>query len=264
MPQDIKLIASRRAYEFPPDALRLTMLSLDPIVARIQEVFKFQFAQVGTPQPTFGPVAQTLPPGLVFSMGTFASEGLDLVPIRLMHFEPRRIVIDVAGPSSSLEQILAGLTTMLSELRAPDGSPAIGSPSGVRNQSEISARFTFSLISLLIPKLGAVLKEGIGVTSNSQVLIPSLVFQLQEQGDEYIGTGPVVQTNGPMMELALRQGTHLDEQIYYSVAPLDSDAHLAYLGKLEHSLISDGASAQELPSVPHRRKASRVTTDKNR
>lgn len=79
MPQDIKLIASRRAYEFPPDALRLTMLSLAPIVQRLQEIFAFQFAQVGTPSPTFGPVAQTLPPGLVFTMGTFASEDFNLV-----------------------------------------------------------------------------------------------------------------------------------------------------------------------------------------
>lgn len=259
MSKDIKLIASRRAYEFPPDALRLTMLSLDPIVGRIQEVFKFQFAQVGTPQATFGPVAQTLPPGLVFSMGTFASEGSGLIPIRLLHFEPRRIVIDVAGPSSSLDEIFAGLKTMLGELTAPDGSPAIGILSNVRNQSEISARYTFELMALLAPNLGPIVKQGLGVEDDSRTLIPSLAFQVQQPQDEYIGTGPVVQTNGPMMEIALRQGTLPGEHIYYSIAPLDSEAHIAYLSNLEASLGSEDIPAQPAAETARRRRGSKAT-----
>src|SRR5258708_3755498 len=102
MPEQIAVLTSRRAYEFAADQLRLTILSTQPVYSQMQQAFQFQAVQVGTPQETFGPVPQTSPPGLVFGLGAAVSPEGQVIPIRALVFEPRRIVLDVAGPSQSV------------------------------------------------------------------------------------------------------------------------------------------------------------------
>ena len=96
MLEQVKLLASRRAYEFRPDDLRLSTLSIKPVQEQIQRLFQFQTAVMGSPMPTFGEVPATYPPGFVFNMGTWIAEDKQIIPIRLLHFEQRQIVIDVA------------------------------------------------------------------------------------------------------------------------------------------------------------------------
>jgi len=240
MPSEIKTLSARRAYEFRPDDLRLTLLSLVPIVEAIQEALKFQAASVGTPAPTFGAVAQTLPPGIIFQVGSFVSEEVGIIPIRLLHFEPRRIVFDVAGPSSSIGPIFMYVQRLITELglKASDGSPAIGPPSHVRDSSELSVHLAFHINAVLPNGTEAIFSDALGITAKPHIVVPTFTFQVEAEDAEYRGTDQVNQVNGPMVQLALRQGTIPSEGVYYSTAPLTSDAHIAYLTRLEEALSS--------------------------
>src|SRR6266481_2653164 len=105
MLEQIKILSSRRAYEFQQDDLRLSVVSARPVQQQFQELFRLQTSAMGSPSPTFGEVPATYPPGFVFDMGIWISPGEQLVPIRFLHFEQYRIVIDVAGTSDALTPI---------------------------------------------------------------------------------------------------------------------------------------------------------------
>src|SRR5260221_5979497 len=115
MLEQVKLLTSRRAYEFRPDDLRISMLSTKPVQEQIQQLFQFQTAMMGTPIATFGDVPVTYPPGFVFDMGVWISQDKQIIPIRFLHFEQSRIVIDVAGPPVALTPSFHGLRQLLFE-----------------------------------------------------------------------------------------------------------------------------------------------------
>ncbi len=139
MPEQVKVLASRRAYEFSPDSLRLTMLSVQVVQQQIQQLFGFQSVAIGSPIPTFGEVPATYPPGVVFNLGVWIHQEEHIVPIRFLHFEQNRIVIDIAGPTAAIDEIAERLFHFLSGLRSPDGSPVVGGPERILNYSEITA-----------------------------------------------------------------------------------------------------------------------------
>ena len=235
MLEQVKLLASRRAYEFHPDDLRLSTLSIKPVQEQIQRLFQFQTAVMGSPMPTFGEVPATYPPGFVFNMGLWISEDKQIVPIRLLHFEQRRIVIDAAGPSSAITAIYEHLRRFLSELQTPDGSPIVGEPARVLDHTVISAQFSFALDALLVPPLHQLI---VGTTANSResVLVPTIVMQVHPIGQEVAKLANPEESGA--FTWGLRVGTRPEEHIYLSAAPLDSEAHLAYLTKLDAALTS--------------------------
>src|SRR5947207_15196277 len=148
MLEQVKLLTSRRAYEFRPDDLRLSALSIKPMQEQITQLFQFQTAAMAVPMATFGVVPATYPPGFVFDMGVWISEEKQLIPIRFLHFVQRRIVIDVAGPSSAITAVLEQLRHFLSELQASDGSPIVGEPEHMLDQTVYTAQFPFPLEAL--------------------------------------------------------------------------------------------------------------------
>src|SRR5581483_2971695 len=101
----VKILTSRRAYEFSPDALRLSSVSIQPVQYQIQQLFNFQSSAIGTPMATFGEVPSTFPPGIVFNIGVWIHQEEHIVPIRFLHFEQNRIVIDVVGPTIAIDDI---------------------------------------------------------------------------------------------------------------------------------------------------------------
>lgn len=235
MLEDIKIITSRRAYEFRPDDLRLSMLSIKPIQDQIQQLFQFQSSAVGTPFPTFGDVSVTIPPGLIFNSGFWLLADEQLVPIRFLHFEQNRIVVDVAGPSSVISAVFEHLKHFLAPLRSPDGSSIIGEVERVRDYSEITASYSFPLEALLAKPLRKLFSNKTGATgSKDQVLIPTLALQAYSNEQ---ALPAVPGANHPFVfTFTLRSGTRPDEHVYFSSAPLDSNEHLSYLNELQTSL----------------------------
>ncbi len=235
MLKQVKLLASRRAYEFRPDDLRLSTLSIKPVQEQVQRLFQFQTAVMGSPMPTFGEVPATYPPGFVFNMGIWISEDKQIIPIRLLHFEQRRIVIDVAGPSSTITAIYEHLRHFLSELQAPDGSPIVGEPERVLDHTVISAQFPFSMDTVFAPPLRKLFSKVLNANSEGLALMSTIVTQKHLAGKE------ITRLANPEESYALtlgpRIGTRPEEHIYLSSAPLDSEAHLSYLNELEATVI---------------------------
>jgi hypothetical protein len=238
MLEQVKLLSSRRAYEFRPDDLRLSALSVKPVQEQITQLFQFQMSVMGTPTATFGDVPATYPPGFVFDMGVWISQNKQVIPIRFLHFEQRRIVIDVAGPSFAITAIFDQLRHFLSELQAPDGSPIVGEPERVLDQTVISAQFPSPLEAMFAPPLRKLFARVIGTNAGNEefALIPSFVIQkhLTEQAIEKVASPE----DSNAITFGPRAGTRPEEHIYLSSAPLDSEEHLSYLNELEATLRS--------------------------
>jgi len=233
MPEQVKILTSRRAYEFGPDALRLTMLSIQAVQLQIQQLFGFQSTVIGTPMATFGEVPATYPPGVVFNLAGWIHREEYIVPIRFIHFEQNRIVIDAAGPSAAIDGIAERLFQFLSGLRAPDGTPVVGEPERILDYSEISAHFSHPLDAIFPKPLRRLLSKtmSISVDNTSKVIIPTVSVRAFPK-DEKVPVIPSA-TDPHAFTFALRSGTRPDEFIFYSGAPLDSETHLNYLNELE-------------------------------
>jgi len=235
VPEQITIFTSRKAYEFRMEGLRLTLLTLPDIQELIRQTFAFQAHAIGTPQPTFGEVASTFPPGLVFNLGVYVRPTGDPVPIRLLHIEPLRIVVDVAGLSSDAEDVYRKLRESLNGIVAPDGGPAIDEPYEVRDYSEVVLRLKAPSAALVSDALLTVTRQAWAQArrSDHSILVPTISFVVQDSGIPFQGVsvGPGART----IQLAPRQGYLLDDQMYFSSAPLDSDRHLEYLNALEQS-----------------------------
>lgn len=237
MLEQIKILSSRRAYEFRQDDLRLTMLSTKLVQQQFQELFHFQASVMGSPIPTFGDVPATYPPGFVFDMGAWISPDKQIVPIRLLHFEPRRIVIDVTGSSTSITAIFEQVKNFFSDLRAPDGSPVIGEPERILDYSEITAQYPFSLEVLIAEPVRKLLKGVLPESDNAHnEMVSTLSVQVCPTNDELANVPSLNSVH--ILSFALRAGTRPQDHTYLSSAPIDSETHLCYLHKLDASLSS--------------------------
>lgn len=235
MNSDLKLIASRRAYEFGMDDLRLSLLCLPQTQEQIVQAFTFQAGGLATPQPTFGPVLATVPPGLAFNVGAWHTPEGDAVPIRLMHFEQTRIVIDVAGPSSSIDSVFETLRAVVGDLTASDGSPAIGEVKRTLDYSEFSGRLPFDIDEILAPQVRDLFRWAAGSGERNDeptVVVPIIAMQAHRSDEEFAGTT----ADSRLLTLTTRAGTRPEDGVGFSGAPLDSESHRRYLARLEESL----------------------------
>lgn len=232
MIEQTKILVSRRAYEFRPDELRLTVLTTAEVSQQIQQHFSFQVVQVATPLQTFGPIPVTMPPGLVFDYGTTQTPEDVPTPIRFLHFEPHRVVVDVAGPSSAIDWTFERLRLILEEARAPDGSPAIGNPENVREYSEISVRYDFGIEDVIGGPLLELAEETLG-RGGLTVMPLGLKFGAVDPGAEVRPSeiGSMSYSRGGLVEL--RAGTRPEEKVFFSAAELPTSEHQAWLEALD-------------------------------
>jgi hypothetical protein len=225
------VLTARRSYEFPPDAIRLSALSTALVQANIRAAFGFQSALVGSPMPTFGPVIATLPPGVVFDWGAYESDDGTIAPIRFIHFEPTRIVIDVAAHSSEIDAIYERLQSALKSVRLSSGLPVVGEPSGIADYSELLPRLDISLEELLRDPVGDFLRKRLCAGLLGSVFVPGFVFQAVPSDQPYPGA-----VGSDQYVLQLRAGTMPGEGPLFSSAPLTTSDHTAYLTELEAAL----------------------------
>jgi hypothetical protein len=235
MVSEFRILGAKRSYEFCPDDLRLTMLTEPVLRERIRQEFAFQGAQIATPIQTFGPVPPMVPPGLVFNYGVVRLEKAQLVPVRYLHVEPRRIVIDVAGPSDAIAPIFEGLMRVVADSRSPDGWPVIGEPTRLFDHSEISLRLPYPPASLLAPAVAGLLTGSMldPTAEEGAILAPGIQVRLLSPDEEY-GAQPISLYR--TFHLDLRAGMRPGEGWYFSGAPTDTKTHLDLLAKLESAL----------------------------
>jgi hypothetical protein len=240
MLEDIRVLSGRRAYEYPADALRLTVLTTKPVLDIIQQAFSFQLAQVGTPMAIFGDVPGTIPPGAVFNFGLWAEEGQPSVPIRFLHIEPRRIVIDVGGQSTTIAPIYERLRLVVQEigraLNISGEAPIIGEHEHIRDFSEITARCSWRLDALFLPAVRDLLEHAAGITADDRDMLPAPTLYVRPLARGEESPGGVAVSDNHILQLGSRLGTRIEDHVHYSGALLDSDAHLAYLKELDAAL----------------------------
>jgi hypothetical protein len=242
MIQDIKVLSARRAYEFRADDLRLTILTTKPVQDAIQQVFNFQLAQVGTPVPTFGSVPGTIPPGIAFNFGLWAQQGGASLPIRFLHIEQRRLVIDVAGPSSAIDSIYERLRLVVQEitqaLNLATDTAAIGEPERIRDFSEITAKCSWPLEAVFVPAVRGLFAEaaGMGESAQDTVFMPTVYAQPHAVGQESLGAIGIGPFESTTFQFAPRAGTLPEERVHFSGALLTTEAHIEYLRQVDAAL----------------------------
>ena len=232
---EYRILTARRAYDFRPDELRLTVLSVAEVHQLVQRFFSFQVVQVAPPMPTFGPIPNTLPPGIVFDYGTTQTPDESPTPIRFMHFEPQRIVIDVAGPSSAIDWTFKQLRNLLAKTQAPDGTPAIGVPEKMHDYSEISVRCNFGFDDLVDGPLLELAQETFGEDGRA-VLPLSIKFRATDPSEKVFpaNIGNINTSQGQLFEF--RAGTRPEEGAFYSATELPTDQHRAWFEALDQRL----------------------------
>jgi len=217
MPEQVRILASRRAYEFLPESLRLTMLLVPLVAQQIQATLGFHNAVIGTPLETFGPIAATFPPGFVFNNGVYSRPDGQAVPIRFLHFEPTRIVCDIAGPSEGLDHVFQTLRAIFGSTTAADGTSIMEEAARILDFSEITSVLSFDVEQILPPGWHALVGETI---AKGTLLLPTLY--LRGYAPHELGERLTSLADHHAWRLELRPGTQPVERAYRSSAPLSS------------------------------------------
>ncbi len=233
MPDRTTILTSRRAYEFGPDELRLSVLSAPEIQNQFRALCEFQMSGIGTPQPTFGPVPETLPPGLVFNIGTVRDDTGQIYPVRFLHIEPRRIIFDVAAPTAVIPVLFDRIREQMASYSAPDGRPVIGQPRRILDYSEITTVLGFDPNDIFPAGVRALFRQTLD-SDASEAVLPTVTLETSGWNSEYAGSPS--QPDSRALRLGLRQGSLPADRLYFSAAPLDSESHLDYLNKLEQAI----------------------------
>lgn len=230
MATETKIFNASRAYEYRMDDIRLTVLSLPEIIERIRQTFGFQSAEVDTPPSLFGPVPRTFPPGLVFDIGVLADAEIP-TPIRYLHIEQRRVVIGVAGPSSAIDEVFRQLNEAVADVLSPDGTPALGMPIATQDHSDIRIQLPFAPEALIAEPMRAAFAGMLGSLRAGQdlTIVPRVLVSIEAPEQEY---QPAESVPRYAASLELRPETNIQDRIYYSQAPLDTDRHLAFLREI--------------------------------
>lgn len=245
MPKDVLILSSSRAYEFPPDGVRLTAICTEPVLAAVKSAFNFNTALIGSPMPTFGPVPQTLPPGAGFNFGVVEA-GDAVFPVRFLHIEAARLVVDVAGPSTIIDLVHSMLQEVLSTIPQTAAGVMVD-PVRVRDKSTIVSTLSVAPQALFpAPVLAALGSKG---------FVPVLRWHpAHADAPLDIEADPA-----EAWALELRAGVPPNARRYFSQAPITSNAHLAFLARLEEAdkLVRSPASRGVKSSRTRRQSAAR-------
>ena len=167
-------------------------------------------------------------------MGVWVSDQGELVPIRMFHFEQRRIVIDVAAASTFIDGIYDVLRGVLTLFNTADGAPAVGEHNAALNYSEITARLSFPAEALLPPPVVSAFRNALALSADAEPSILPVFHALPWRADAEVSGTPT--QDSLTLTLSPRAGTHLRDRVYFSSAPLDSSSHLTYLTSLDEAL----------------------------
>lgn len=229
------ILSARQSFDFLGDDIRLTAMSLPNVVDAVRRHFSFQRVTLSRPPATFGPVPNTIPPGVVFHVGTWNDPELGSVMMRFLHVEAQRVVFDIAGPS----EVLPRLTTQFFETvrrsaKTADGSAVVGEPHRVLDYSEMTIQLPASLDVLWAPKFRK-LVNAIGSLTKSEEIIPGVSFHVAERSSPFAGDSVA---GGTGYQLSLRRQTLPGDYVYFSGAPLATTPHKAYLEEL-HEIVTN-------------------------
>lgn len=233
------VLSARRAYVYPVDGIRLSVLCTTVIQDELRRAFSFQAATVAPPPQIFGELPPTSPPGLVLEVGELKG-GHDVVPIRAMMFNARQVIVDVAAPSNSIERVKQKLDRVIARFKAPDGQPVLSAASGSLDQSDMVFEADFPLSIGLSPDVWQALTS---IVPSDQTPVGGLLLR-GVHGNSFSDIRMAY-------SLEPRADTNLSDHRWFSSTPLDTQEHTTYLNRLVAALTSSRIKGSSAP-VPRR------------
>lgn len=227
-------LSARRSYEYRADEIKLSLLCIRGVVDLIKSSFGFELGEIMTPPATFGLVANTNPPGLVFGLGVTPFPEGQGTAIRSITVDSRRIVFDVAGPSSMIAPTFSRFREQLAELKTAEGAPAVPVPDHFREYSELVAHVPGLLPRIFNQPVQQVIADTVGISEGDPSRIASSArFRPLPLSEEYPGSSELDVSS---FRLDMRAGTKIEDGMVFSGAPLDTDAHLSLIDRLSRAV----------------------------
>lgn len=175
-------------------------------------------------------------PAIVLTNGVFEADG-GQVAIPRIQIEPRKLIIDVDGSSNDTLPVYQSVRSALAEL-ASDFSEEFLDPILVAMETSLISHLQFSIDKLISKDLINLAKEFVEdhhIYESAKARVnPSLVtFEVDylvsdfRLSDYRIGLSRKQLTIGPL------KGYPIEDQIFESKAPMDTDTHERFLVSLE-------------------------------
>jgi hypothetical protein len=173
--------------------------------------------------------------------GIYKSESGEHI-IKKLELTERKIIFQIDGSSNEANKFFASLTDFLSNLSGTTKEEKHLSPIVKAEESEITTRLEFTVESLFSPAYWLFVKSTVAERANSDIaeanIKPaSLVFDV-----EYLIKDKALNDYGITLgrkefTVSPKRGYPLDEQIYYSKAPVDTNTHIKLLEELERKIL---------------------------
>lgn len=235
--KNLAIITASQAFDFPAEEIRLSYLSMPQLQAAIGQAFGFRASGITPPPQTFGPVEMTNPPGLVYEWGQWETEEGQF-PIRLLAIENKRVVWQIAGAENEeIGALMHHLVSVCDKVKTlAEGADVLGKWKGTQWYSELSFTLdvevdAFKRAMPILQIIDQALYHEIPKTQRTFPAITVFNYRSEEQFP-----GDVRQWHGSKFNLALRQGTTVDENTFYSAAPLRTKDHIALIKNIEAQL----------------------------
>jgi hypothetical protein len=239
------VLSARRAYVYPVDGIRLSVLCTTVIQDELRRAFSFQAAAVAPPPQIFGELPPTSPPGLVLEVGELKM-GHNVVPIRAMMFNARQVIVDVAAPSSSIDRVKRKLDRVIARFKAPDGQPVLSAASGSLDQSDMVFEADFPLSIGLSPEVWQALTS---IVPSDQTPVGGLLLRGV--------SGDIFSDIRMAYSLEPRADTNLSDHRWFSSTPLNTEEHTTYLSRLVAALTVSRIKRSSAPVSPRASHAAR-------
>lgn len=233
----IKRLTATQIVIVQHDEVPLRRLIHKPILQVLTELFNFRTSNVA-----MDPLGQIS--GVHLQHGLFESDSA-MYTIGRLDIEERRFLFAVDGPTREANAFYTRLVEHLTTL-APVISDDFLRPLLRSHESEIIAHLEFPVQGLLSPEYYQFVKlDGTSIlaTDNARASLKpaGVAFHVDYiPKDDSLGDQRITLSRKEI-RLELRKGHPIQDQVYYSKAPLDTDSHIKMLEKLEETLSVDSA-----------------------
>ncbi len=176
-------------------------------------------------------------PIITFSLGSFSNKSGEFLFKKLV-IEERKLIINVEGPSSNADTIFSEIKLIFSELAGKSGEDYL-KPIVRAVDSECVAQLNFHAEKLIAPDFLEFVKENVLDAATNELSVPKIspeliVFRIEYplSNDELYDYR--VTLSRKEFILSPRQGFPLEERMFASKAPVDTDTHLKLLEGIEN------------------------------
>lgn len=174
-------------------------------------------------------------PVIVFLLGTFNNRNREIL-VKRLEIDERKIIIDVEGETTDAKDFFDSVTDCFAKI---SGEENFKLKTVVQSkESEIVSRLNFSASKLVEPRLLKFVKNKVSKAASQpqgDAIADFLTISFRIDyllTDEKLKDYRIALSRKEFL-IAPRDGTPLDEQIFVSKAPVDTDTHLKLLEELE-------------------------------